>query len=113
MLHLLLGVTGKKVTASLAVSSGEAISLGFLGALHLGLQKRGRFVVLFLATSFRHHEGHPVFSPQRYNIPWELGMPRKVSLEKLLKELPEKARNEVLDFASYLLEKYLREEEVA
>jgi len=37
----------------------------------------------------------------------------RVSLEELLRELPEELRNEVYDFADYLLQKRLREEERA
>ena len=37
----------------------------------------------------------------------------RVSLEELLRELPEELRKEVYDFADYLLQKRLREEERA
>lgn len=40
-------------------------------------------------------------------------MPQNTFLEELLKELPETMRQEVYDFASYLLRKHRREEEKA
>jgi len=40
-------------------------------------------------------------------------MATRVSLEELLRELPEELRKEVYDFADYLLQKRLREEERA